>query len=211
MRLTQPASFLVSQLPSDGIESPGTPRWRGPPCCSGCLWEGEKDCDKTDFSQAALRPPRVKFGKPLASPGIALGPRPLLLPSFSVPRSGRAPVARPSPGLTPRLSAQPVGHLGLELLVGANSGAWPSPVALMGFHHPPAPLGWVPGRAQCCPGLSAATKERHPSLNRAGPGGEVWGPRVHPASESSLHQSHLPSPNFPKRQRQDKGQRINTE
>ena len=175
MRLTQPASFLVSQLPSDGIESPGTPRWRGPPCCSGCLWEGEKDCDKTDFSQAALRPPRVKFGKPLASPGIALGPRPLLLPSFSVPHSGRAPVARPSPGLTPRLSAQPVGHLGLELLVGANSGAWPSPVALMGFHHPPAPLGWVPGRAQCCPGLSAATKERHPSLNRAGPGGEVCG------------------------------------
>lgn len=36
----------------------------------------EKDCNKTDFSQAALRPPRVKFGKPLASPGIALGPRP---------------------------------------------------------------------------------------------------------------------------------------
>ena len=141
----------------------------------------EKDCNKTDFSQAALRRPRVKFGKPLASPGIALGPRPPLLPGFSVPLSGRAPVARPSPGLTPRLSAQPVGHLGLKLLVGANSGAWPSPVALMGFHHPPAPLGWVPGRAQCCPGLSAATKERHPSLNRGGSGGEVWGPRVHRA------------------------------
>lgn len=99
-----------------------------------CLWEGERRTETRLTSQAALTGlPRVSL-KTLASPVIVLGPQPLpsaqfFSPSFCAGSSGQA-VTRPD---TSAQCPAWLGHLGLELLVGANSRTWPSPVALMDF------------------------------------------------------------------------------
>lgn len=133
-------------------------------------------------------------------PGIAPGSWFFLLP-FSAPLSGEVPVARLSHGLTPWLDAQPVGHSGLELLVGADSGAQTRPAALMRFHHPACAPRRPPwdccAEMQNCRGLSAFTKERPSSLNRGEPGGEEVRLRA-PQFVQPQNQSHQPSPTFPR-------------
>lgn len=110
---------------------------------------------------------------------------------FSAPLPGQVPEARLSHGLTFWLDAQPVGHSGLELLVGADSGAWASPVALMRFHH----LAWdCCAELPDCRGLSAFTKERPSSPNRGGE--EVRLPA--PQFVQPQNQSHQPAPAFPR-------------
>lgn len=69
-----------------------------------------------------MGPPRGRSGNPLAFPGIALTLGASSSP-VSAPFSEQAPEARLSHGLTPRLGAQPAGHFGLELSVGADSEA----------------------------------------------------------------------------------------
>lgn len=142
----------------------------------------------------------MKCGNPLAFPGIAFGsefPPPVL---FSASLSGPAPVAKLSHGLTPRLGAWPVGHFGLQapvghfglklLLVGADSGACPSPVGfddMSSFRGTP----WLGARraAQGSLGLSAFTKEGPSSLNRGEAGGEEVRLRA-PWSIQPENQSH---------------------
>lgn len=107
-----------------------------------------RECGKVDLSQASHPTSQGRVWKPPGFPWHC--PWPLVPPPvlFSAPLSGQVPVARLSHCLTPRLGAQPVGHSGLQLLVGADSGAWPSPAALMRFHHP-ACDPWL-GAWDCC-------------------------------------------------------------
>lgn len=118
-----------------------------------------RECDKVDLSQASHRASQGEVWKPPGFPWHSswpLAPPPVL---FSAPLSGRAPVARLSHGLTSRLRAQPVGHFGLKLQVGADSGAWPSPVALMRSHHP-ACAPWL-GAWESCTKLPKAICFHH--------------------------------------------------
>lgn len=159
-------------------------------------------------SEAMWQGHQASQGQVWKSPGIAPGPWFLLLPCFQPLFLGRFQW----PG------CHTAWHLGLmpSLWATLGSSCWselieePSPALWLwwDFIIPPVLLGWAPGIAvqNCRVALGYLLSQRTgPPLRTEGePGGEeAWGSPVCPASRP------IPSAftNFPKGQRQDKGQR----
>lgn len=161
----------------------------------------ERANDKDIFSQASPLASHGEIWTPLAFQGIAQAPQSLLPPCFLglLFRAGFGGQAVTV--LTPGLCAQPLGHFELQLLVGATSGARPSPVALMRFHSWGS-LDKCLGALQRGPTLQAFPERQ--ALNRGEPGGRL-------DSVTARRIKSGQKPLFSQGLKQDAAQRVLTE